>query len=63
LAVPADQIGRDAVQPGTSVGVTDVVAVTALEGGQEGVRDDVVSQRVTQSPRHITVQGGCVPVE
>jgi hypothetical protein len=62
-AVPADQLGRDAVQPGPDTGPRAVVTGPDPEGRQKGLGGDVVGRVPAGAPGDVLVDGGRVPVE
>jgi hypothetical protein len=62
-AVLADEVGRDAVQPGPGVRPGQVVLSTVAKGDREGLGTDVLGRLGTEPCRDIAVDLVPVPVE
>src|SRR5215470_7663011 len=61
--VPADEAGRDPIQPRPRVGLGGVVTVPPPEGHQEGLGEEVIGGVWPKTPRDVTVDSPRVPVE
>ena len=60
---PADEPGRDAVQPRPGAGLIRVVTAALAERHQEGLRHQVVGRVPAQPPRDVAVDRRRMPVE
>jgi hypothetical protein len=59
----ADEVGGDAVQPGSRVRAGLVVGVPLPEGKQECLRHDVIGRVLAEAVHHVALDVRCVPAE
>src|SRR6266851_6413064 len=62
-SVLADEVGGDPVEPRPGIGEAEVVALALAEGGEEGLRHEVVGDLPAGAPGEVTVDVRGVPVE